>query len=43
MIKINGNTKYGILECRTSRTIKKFEEELLAEYGIRVRVATQDD
>ena len=42
-IRINDEAKGGELVCRASRTVGKFEQEMLDVFGIKVQVASPDD
>ena len=38
-----GDVKGGELVCRASRTVGKFEQEMMEQFGIKVQVASPDD
>ena len=42
-IRMNDEVKGGELVCRASRTVGKFEQEMLEVFGIKVQVASPDD
>lgn len=42
-IRVNDDAKGGELVCRASRTVGKFEQEMLDVFGIKVQVASPDD
>lgn len=42
-IRQNDDVKIGELVCRASRTVGKFEQEMLEVFGIKVQVASPDD
>lgn len=42
-IRQNDDVKVGELVCRASRTVGKFEQEMLEVFGIKVQVASPDD